>query len=447
MLSRQGWISGCLLLLLAALVACGGGGSAAPAPTLKAWGTAALIETASGGDAETPQLAFDANGNALAVWSKFDGTRNNIWANHYTAGSGWGTAVLIETDNAGDAYYPQLAFVTNGNALAVWEQSDGTRSNIWTNSYTVGTGWGTAQLIETDNAGNASEPQIVADTQGNAHAVWYQFDGTHFNIWANRYVGGVGWGTAQLIETDNAGDAFNPQIAIDTNGNALTVWYQSDGTRYNIWANRYINGSGWGTAQLIETDNAGHASNPQIAIDTHGNAIAVWNQTDGTRYNLWANRYAAGTGWGTAQLIETDNLGDAYQPQVAFDASGNALAVWYQVDGVRANIWANRYTAGAGWGTAQLIETDNAGAAYNPQLAVEASGNALAIWNQFDGTRYNIWVNRYTVGTGWGTAQLIETNAGDADFAEVAIDASGRAMAVWCQSDGTRYNLWANRYQ
>lgn len=47
----------------------------------------------------------------------------------------------------------------------------------------------------------------------------------------------------------------------------------------------------WGTAQLIETDNAGNATLPQIAVDGSGNAIAVWRQHDGTRDNIWANRF------------------------------------------------------------------------------------------------------------------------------------------------------------
>jgi hypothetical protein len=40
---------------------------------------------------------------------------------------------------------------------------------------------------------------------------------------------------------------------------------------------------------------------------------------------------------------ETDNAGGAFGHQIAFDASGNALAVWHQFDGTRSNIWANRY--------------------------------------------------------------------------------------------------------
>ncbi|MDB5765010.1 MAG: hypothetical protein JWQ21_4005 [Herminiimonas sp.] len=52
-------------------------------------------------------------------------------------------------------------------------------------------------------------------------------------------------------------------------------------------------------------------------------------------------------------------------------------------------------TADGAWRTAQLIETDNAGDASSPQIAVDAGGNALAVWQQFDGTTNNIWSNRF----------------------------------------------------
>ena len=217
----------------------GGGGGSTPAAAAKAWGTAALIETDNAGNALLPQVAFDSSGNALAVWYQNDGTRNNIWANRYDFITGWGSAALIETDNAGDARFPQVAFDSSGNALAVWDQNDGTRRNIWANRYVAGTGWGSAALIETDNAGEASHPHMAVDSSGNALAVWQQSDGTLYNIWANRYVAGTGWGTAALIETDNAGDAGGPMVAFDSSGNALAVWQQNDGTRRNIWANRF----------------------------------------------------------------------------------------------------------------------------------------------------------------------------------------------------------------
>jgi hypothetical protein len=453
-----------MLFVLALLVACGGGGGGGaapvpPAPAPKVWGTAAFIETDNVGDAVTPQIAIDANGNALAVWTQSDGTRFNIWANRYTAASHtWGTAEPIETDNTGGADTPRIAIDANGNVLAVWHQSDGTRYNIWANRYTAATHtWGTAALIET-GTGDAFDPQVAIDANGNALAVWGQLDGSFDSIVANRYTAATNsWGTAVPIE-NSAGHAAIPQIAIDANGNVLAVWVQDgDATasvRYDVWSSRYTaTSSTWSTPTPLETDNTGDTYRPQIAIDANGNALAVWTQFDGTNNSIWANRYTTGTGWGTAALIETDNAGSAFSPQIAIDVNGNALAVWGQFDGTRGSIWSNRFIAGTGagtgWGTAALIETDNAGSAYEPQIAVDTNGNALAVWSLDDGVNNSIWANRYTAATNtWGTAVFIETdNPSDAGTPQIAIDTNGNALAVWSKFDATRYNIWANRYQ
>jgi hypothetical protein len=406
-----------------------------------AWGTASQIGHS---DADMAQIAIDPYGNALAVWAQHDGTSYNIWANRYTASAGWGTAGLIET-GTGDANSPQIAIDANGNAIAVWHQSDGTRDNIWANRYTAGAGWGTASLIETGD-GTTTYPQIAIDANGNAIAVWRQYDGTRYNIHANRYdAAGAGWGTASLIESGN-GNVLEPQIAVDPNGNAMAVWPQVDGTSYSIWANRYIAGAGWGTASLIDTA-AGAAHEPQIAIDPNGNVIAVWIQQDGTAFSIHANRYdAAGAGWGTASLIETAT-GEAYDPQIAIDRSGNAIAVWRQFDGTRFNIHANRYAAGTGWVEASLIETGDGGA-YGPQIAFDPNGNAIAVWYQFDSAYASIYANRYTAAAGWGTASSIETSAGDVGNPQIAFNPNGKAIAVWPQSDDNGYyNVWANRFE
>jgi hypothetical protein len=205
----------------------------------------------------------------------------------------------------------------------------------------------------------------------------------------------VGWDTRQLIGTGDTGEASSPQIAFDLDGNAIAVWHQYDGSRYSIYANKYVSGEGWGTAGRIETDDSGDAFSPQIAFDLNGNAITVWHQYDGSRNNIHANRFAADTGWGTAGRIETDDSGDASSPQVAFDPDGNAVAVWYQYDGSRNNIKANTYVADMGWRAAECIETEDSGNASSPQIAFDPDGNAIAVWYQYDGSRYSIYVNGY----------------------------------------------------
>ena len=86
-----------------------------------------------------------------------------------------------------------------------------------------------------------------------------------------------------------------------------------------------------------------------------------------------------------------------FVPRIAVDPSGNALAVWQRnaTNGTQTNIGVNRYTAGAGWGTAQALTNDPAGVAWRPHIAMDASGNAIAVWIQHDGTRFNVWANTF----------------------------------------------------
>lgn len=434
------------------------------APGTKAFGTATLIESGST-SAARPRIAFAPNGDALAVWmQQSDGVYFHVWANRYTAATNsWGTEALIGP-GVGDAWDPRIAIDSHGNALVVWyrdgDPTGAGRNDIWSNYYTAGSGWGSAMLVETDNAGPALSPQVAFDPSGVGVAVWLQSDGTASQIRSNRFTAGA-WGTVAVLEAVTPGASRDPQITIDASGNALAVWSRYNGTANLAMANRYAVGAGWGAAAIIGSDTAFVAiSQIQIAGDGSGNAVAVWNQGG----KIQANHYAPGSGWGTAALIEWTG-GDANSPQVAFDATGNALAVWQQNSGfgTPSRIWSNRYTAGTGWGGfPALIQTDSFGGgtatALAPQIAMDASGNALAVWVQPDGASDNtpdIWVNRYTAGSGWGTTanlgqvriNIPGASGSPAGWPQIAIDANGNALVVWYQSDGVNDSIWANRYQ
>jgi hypothetical protein len=422
-------------------------------PVAKAWQAATLIETDNAGAADSVQVAVSANGQAIAVWQQSDGTTINIYANRYTPTGGWGTPqrispVVLETSQAA-----QVAIDSDGNAIAVWVMSNflqgSSSADIWASRYTPASGWLPAVKIE-NGSGDAGSPQIAMDGLGNAFVVFMQQESGRVNVVANRYLKGDGWSTAVPIESDDSGDASAPQIAIDAAGNAMVVWAWASASgppfSYNVWANRFTAGSGWGSAGPIDADNATTANPaPHVAVDGAGNAMAVWHRPDGGWDSIWSNRYAAGSGWGTPVLVETDNTNSARDARVALDANGNAMAVWIQSDGVRNNAMANRWTSGTGWGTAVLIETDNAGPALEARIAIDPSGNATAVWSHRNiaGFTYDIYANRWTAAGGWATAQKIDSAADPARAPQLGVDGSGNVVATWFQSDGTRNNIWA----
>lgn len=83
--------------------------------------------------------------------------------------------------------------------------------------------WQLADRIEADSEQEADDQQVAMDAVGNAKVVWEQSDGTHTNVWANRYTPGAGWGAPEPIEASGS-EAFNPQAAVGRGGHVMVVW-------------------------------------------------------------------------------------------------------------------------------------------------------------------------------------------------------------------------------
>lgn len=398
--------------------------------TEESYGTWTPPEFIGGGGGAGPnyqQIACDPSGNVFAVWRQSDGPYLSIYANRYVPGSGWGTAQLIEyaSEHASD---PEIACDPSGNAFVVWYQGVWGARSIYANQYVPGSGWGTAQLIESAS-GDATCPEIACDGLGNAVSVW----GAAGSIYANRYLPGSGWGTPQCIEFGSETAGY-PQIACDHSGNAIVVWYTSNMVPSNVYANRYVPGSGWGTEVEIDSGTAPWAGIPEVACDPQGNAFAVWYEE--YTHRVYANRYVPGSGWGTAQRIDSFPS-SGYLPQIACDSQGNAMAVWEQWEYPSAyinSICANYYIRGVGWGTSQLVESGTTDA-YYPHVAFDSNGNVWAVWEQ----GIDIRANRFVPGSGWETEELV----GVGGYPKIACDNQGNAFVVWPSYDG----MYASRTQ
>jgi hypothetical protein len=308
-------------------------------------------------------------------------------------------------------------------------------------------GWEDPVMLEFLNSDNfePDPPQVSADPFGNAFVVWGQWDGDRYCVFADRYVYGRGWAGAELIDSTFTDDCLHPDVAVDGHGNAIAVWGQTTSFVSSVWANRYVVGEGWGTPEVIETQME-EAGTPEVVVEPSGNATVVWKQYLSGHGHLWSNRYVVGLGWGVEEEVEP-YVESAFSFDIALDGAGCVVAVWSQDDVTYRNVSANRYVPGEGWGEAEMIGGNLPGEPAEPKVAVDSSGNATAVWYQFDGAYWSICYNRYEVGEGWGAAGLIEhDDSGDASAVRVADDGSGTALAVWQQGDAGVPSIWSSFY-
>jgi Neuraminidase (sialidase) len=417
-----------------------------------AWNIDQLIENGAGHNGD-PQVTMSGN-NVVTVWRQFDGSITHIYSNYSTdGGTTWHTPQLIEDGVVYGVENPQVAMY-GYNVVAVWRKFDGSKERIYSNYSTDGGAtWHTPQLIE-DNATNGVGPPQVAMSENNVVVAWQQREGINSRIYSNYSTdGGATWHADQLIE-DNAGyDSGLPRMAISGN-NVMVVWTLTDlGSEDSsrLYSNYSTDGGAtWHSDQLIEDNAYYSASSPQVAISGN-NVVAVWHQNDRIYSSHSTN---GGATWHTNQLVQTNGDHDGFGPEVAISGN-NVVVVWRQVYGSdpssfpvvidNSRIYSNYSTdGGATWHADQLIE-DNAGYWASAQRVAMFGNNVVVVWAQRVGANYRIYSNYSTDGgVSWHLDQLIEDNSAyEADSPQVAIFWRN-VVTVWSQWDGSNSRIYFN---
>jgi hypothetical protein len=311
-----------------------------------------------------------------------------------------------------------------------------------------------------DNSTEMPGLSVALTNPGVGFVAWTEeaFGTNCARTWVNRYAAGV-WGAPIQI---GIAQAVSPMVAANANGDAVLVWIENAFTPEScvpaastpgVWASRYSAASNAWTAPVrVSTvpppGSSVFVGSPSVVIDSAGRATVVWlhNPTTTLPTVMWSR--FDGTSWSTPAALSDGTRGVA-EPVVAQDGSGNVLVLWQQQTnlfngGLPAggpmlpNIWFARYTAANGtWSTPlKLSNLDVTGTgtdtATHARIAVNASGNAAAVWNEVRSSVGSIVAARYSSGT-WTSPALIETNPQTADRPEVAIDVNGNAQAVWTQ--------------
>jgi len=425
-----------------------------------AWQSAAVIETGAT-SAINPQIDIDTNGNAIAVWAQSNGgSVFNIYANRYDASTGmWGTPIEIAND-VEDIRDPQIAMDNNGNAFVVWAQTIGLTGNIYAKRYdrTADT-WGAEMLISVSTDGY--RPQIAVSLATNNAMVVFDSPSAK-DVLASEYDSTIStWGTPEVIDS-TVTDSTNAQIAMNFSGDAMVVWASNDafGVGHGVVMNVYNSISGnWNAAAQTVESTFSNTSAPQVAINNNGDAMVLW-ESPGSG-DIFAQGFDVTIGALTTTIAVTglatvigSGSGDS-DHQIVVDFNSDAMAVWTQQDGVfpnfESNMYSNRYDHTTNtWGTASLLETEP-GNADAPQISIDSRGNAIAVWQQTNGAVTGIYSSRYVASTAmWGAAELMPSAS---DFfvlerrPQIAVDSTGVAAAVWRGSNGTTSEIHSSNFE
>ncbi len=291
--------------------------------------------------------------------------------------------------------------------------------------------WSVPVAVDSGTALRVGYSSVDANFDGDATAVWTEQNGGQWNVWANRYVVGSGWQGAELIGTSTA---YTYNICVgydDTYGNVTVAWIRDS----SIITMRYISsGLGWQGPTVV----SGTQSSPsQLTMGVGGQmAVLSWKAWDGSAYRV----FAAVRGWdgvwsAPAALVSPGSSVDS--PSAAIpESGGNAAVAFTASSGVYRDLYVSSYDYQSGlWGAAVLAE-NLTGYAYSPNAAMDTFGNIFVVWLHQLPTSANetIYGNMFREGLGWGVETRLEPTVGRCSYPQISTYGSRNAVVSWSLS-------------
>ncbi len=385
----------------------------------------------SEGGAANPQVALDSEGNATAVWERWDGVHGVVESAFRPAGEPWGHPEVLSGAQGGES--PKVGVDRNGNVTVVWEIYGWPTMFVQAVERAPGGNWTTpVDIAELPQAAD-SEPRLAVDWEGNATVVWVQ-GGVIMSSW-RPFAGG--WSKPASLSPPNS---YTPQVAMDARGDATVVWMHDSSAQLVVESAYRPEQGGWETASLVSVPGE-EGGDPFVAIDARGDLLAAWRGAyEGEGFVRAAYRPAGGS-WN--EPVNASAAGEEVEPnsvRTALDPEGDAMVAWsgYHTEVGGWSVVRAAYKAAGGAWEAPVSLSAAGGNGFPSDVVFDQSGNAALIWQWADSSRNLIQASYRSAGGEWEAAVNLSGESGQAVDPVVVLDAPGDATAA----DGDATAIW-----
>ncbi len=199
-----------------------------------------------------------------------------------------------------------------------------------------------------------SDRAVATSDAGISVATWATLnaDGSGWNVYARRFMEGFPLGGEFLVNTTTAGDQLEPTVAMDQAGNFTISWSSvgQDGSGSGIYARRYsFTGLPLSGEFPVNGTTDGDQTAPAVARDSAGNTVITWTSAgqDGSGLGVYARAYnSLGVSLGDEFLVNVVANGDQSDSAVAINqTNGDFVITWASVgqDGGGSGVYARRF--------------------------------------------------------------------------------------------------------
>jgi len=314
----------------------------------------------------------------------------------------WSSNPEILSGNFVNTSEPQIAMDANGNTIALWIENNQVKAR----TKLINQSWTIAANLSTSNS---SAARLVLDNNGNAFAIWIE------NEIIKASIKPVNQDWTNSVVLSNTGASF-PSLCVDDAGNVTIAWARNGNIEIKT---KMFNKINW---QATITIQGTGATTPIVKVGGSGNnkrAVVVWQGiTNGSNAIFTASKSLTGN-WSSPQTISILEH-NAANPNLAVDANGNSLAIWYAYDIVGLNYSNVSLQAATHRIDSNLWEspkTLSQAGVRNPStlkavVAFDTIGNAIALWNtSYDDETFSLESAVKSLAGQWSeTIDLVDAN-------------------------------------
>lgn len=256
-------------------------------------------------------------------------------------------------------------------------------------------------------------------------------------------------GAATPVSAAGAATTWSPPVTLatvpGTPSPALVTAGQASGTAVVAWTDTGVvkasvrtPSAGWSRAVAVSP--AGQtATSLAVVLRPDGSAVLAWQAQQAPAVVIESAVWTPAAGWSAPVVVSgTATAGNGLA--LGVDGAGNTLAVWGQYNPATLAISVASATlpAAGPWSAPVILATPAGSAVRQVSVAVNSAGAAVVGWIRKFNSLYGDVVTR-PAGGAFGTPVTIATGPWrpalqQLHSLQVAIDATGRASAVWNNS-------------
>jgi pimeloyl-ACP methyl ester carboxylesterase len=401
--------------------------------------------TGSAIDALGAQTAVNDRGTAVYAWSSSDPATGLAEVRTRTRSLRGRLGPIVAVSDAGpDVFDVRVAMNARGDAAFSWLEYDAADDLLVLKSRSRSARGALGPIATVSETGtNAFDHRVAISDDGDAIVTWTTVDLQAGRLHAKARVRPAAGAQGPVLDlADPAVDSFAPQVAIDGAGVATFAWTAGDPVsgHLSVRTRSLPPGGALGPASDV-SDGARDTAAANVAVDRAGDAVFEWLAFDPVSFHAVVQARSRSRKGALGTVVDlSDAADDAWDQALAVDRDGDAAFTWWVPTRSGARVEASSLSTSGAVGPRMTL-SDAADDGYEPQVAVDADGDAAFTWLAFDRNGVRVQARARSRRGAFGATTDLTRPAEDAFSAQVAVTARGDAVFGWSALNGAGYQV------